>query len=136
MLVSTVLCLILNDPSTERLPPEIRLRRRISGRDCAAMARRTRWYAKVSLGLCIMQLGNRLVSAYWNRRVSQCQPLLAGKVHMEAKKRGPGRPQAISAKDRRAKILETAGGLFIEDGYGSTNMEKIALRCGMSKKTL
>ncbi|MBK1713777.1 TetR/AcrR family transcriptional regulator [Rubrivivax gelatinosus] len=55
---------------------------------------------------------------------------------MEAKKRGPGRPQAISAKDRRAKILETAGGLFIEDGYGSTNMEKIALRCGMSKKTL
>jgi len=63
-------------------------------------------------------------------------PLLAGEVHMEAKKRGPGRPQTISATQRRAKILDAAGWLFIEDGYSSTNMETIALRCGMSKKTL
>ena len=55
---------------------------------------------------------------------------------MEANKRGPGRPQTISATERRAKILDAAGWLFIEDGYSSTNMEKIALSCGMSKKTL
>ena len=55
---------------------------------------------------------------------------------MEANKRGPGRPQTISATERRAKILDAAGRLFIEDGYSSTNMEKIALSCGMSKKTL
>jgi len=55
---------------------------------------------------------------------------------MEAMKRGPGRPQTISSTERRAKILDAAGTLFIEDGYSSTNMEKIALSCGMSKKTL
>jgi len=55
---------------------------------------------------------------------------------METIKRGPGRPQALAPGERRARILEAAAQLFIEDGYESTNMERVAQRCGMSKKTL
>jgi AcrR family transcriptional regulator len=55
---------------------------------------------------------------------------------MTESKKTLGRPQAISLEERRALILESAGQLFIDDGYNSTNMDKIAQRCGMSKKTL
>jgi TetR/AcrR family transcriptional regulator of autoinduction and epiphytic fitness len=47
-----------------------------------------------------------------------------------------GRPQTISAEERRSLILDSAAHLFIHDGYNLTNMDKIAQRCGMSKKTL
>jgi AcrR family transcriptional regulator len=55
---------------------------------------------------------------------------------MKENKRGPGRPKTISLVERRSKILDAAGDLFIEESYSATNMEQIALRCGMSKKTL
>jgi len=55
---------------------------------------------------------------------------------MEGIKRGPGRPQAIAPAQRREKIIDVAGSIFITEGYSSTNMETIAQRCGMSKKTL
>lgn len=55
---------------------------------------------------------------------------------MEGIKRSPGRPQAIAPAERREKIIDVAGSIFIAEGYGSTNMETIAQRCGMSKKTL
>ena len=55
---------------------------------------------------------------------------------METEKRGPGRPQALSLSERRNKILDAAGQLFIEEGYTASNMERIAQRCGMSKKTV
>ena len=55
---------------------------------------------------------------------------------MEGIKRGPGRPQAIAPAERREKIIDVAGSIFIAEGYSSTNMETIAQRCGMSKKTL
>lgn len=55
---------------------------------------------------------------------------------MTESKKTLGRPQTISLEERRSLILESAGQLFIDDGYNSTNMDKIAQRCGMSKKTL
>jgi len=55
---------------------------------------------------------------------------------MEGIKRGPGRPQAIAPAQRRDKIIDVAASIFIAEGYSSTNMETIAQRCGMSKKTL
>ena len=59
-----------------------------------------------------------------------------GGVCMETGKRGPGRPQALSPSERRTRILDAAGQLFIEEGYTASNMERIAQRCGMSKKTV
>jgi len=55
---------------------------------------------------------------------------------MEEKKRGPGRPQTLLTNERRARILEAAGSLFTQQGYGETNMAQIAQYCGMSKRTL
>jgi len=51
-------------------------------------------------------------------------------------KRGPGRAKVISHEERRGRILEAAGQLFVDEGYASTNMERIAQSSGMSKKTL
>jgi len=59
-----------------------------------------------------------------------------GGASMETGKRGPGRPQALSPSERRARILDAAGQLFIEEGYTASNMERVAQRCGMSKKTV
>jgi len=51
-------------------------------------------------------------------------------------KRGPGRAKVLSHEERRGRILEAAGLLFVDEGYASTNMERIAQSSGMSKKTL
>jgi AcrR family transcriptional regulator len=51
-------------------------------------------------------------------------------------KRGPGRAKVLSHEERRGRILEAAGQLFVDEGYASTNMERIAQSSGMSKKTL
>ncbi|WP_370675569.1 TetR/AcrR family transcriptional regulator [Pleomorphomonas sp. PLEO] len=51
-------------------------------------------------------------------------------------KRTPGRPKTLSDDERRKRILDAAGDLFIEEGYEATDMKRIAERCGMSKKTL
>jgi len=55
---------------------------------------------------------------------------------MAEQKRRPGRPQALIPDERRLRILEAAGLLFIQQGFDETNMEQIAQRCGMSKRTV
>ncbi|TKD21407.1 TetR/AcrR family transcriptional regulator [Rhodobacter capsulatus] len=55
---------------------------------------------------------------------------------MTEEKRTAGRPKALSDEERRNRILDAAGALFIEAGYEATDMKRIAERCGMSKKTL
>jgi AcrR family transcriptional regulator len=42
----------------------------------------------------------------------------------------------LSHEERRGRILEAAEQLFVDEGYASTNMERIAQSSGMSKKTL
>jgi AcrR family transcriptional regulator len=47
-----------------------------------------------------------------------------------------GRPSRADALRLRQRILETATGLFLAEGYGSTTMEAVAARAGISKRTL
>ena len=51
-------------------------------------------------------------------------------------KRRPGRPKTQPPEIRRQRILDSAGELFIREGYATTNMARIAEHCGMSKRTL
>jgi TetR/AcrR family transcriptional repressor of mexJK operon len=46
-----------------------------------------------------------------------------------------GRPSRAEALDLRARILETATGLFLTEGYGATSIEAVAGRAGISKRT-
>jgi AcrR family transcriptional regulator len=47
-----------------------------------------------------------------------------------------GRPCQIAEPERRQRLLDAAEGVFFELGYGSSSMDDIARRAGMSKKTL
>lgn len=47
-----------------------------------------------------------------------------------------GRPSRAEALRLRERILEAATALFLEQGYGSTTIEAVAQRAGVSKRTL
>ncbi|MHB8476991.1 MAG: TetR/AcrR family transcriptional regulator [Steroidobacteraceae bacterium] len=47
-----------------------------------------------------------------------------------------GRPSRADALRLRQRILETATQLFLAQGYGSTSIEAVAARAGVSKRTL
>lgn len=51
-------------------------------------------------------------------------------------RRGPGRPQTLSSEERCQRILAAALDVFLDGGFEFASMERIAQRCGMSKKTL
>src|ERR1700688_4844375 len=46
-----------------------------------------------------------------------------------------GRPSSADALRLRNRILEVATQLFLAEGYGSTSIEAVAARAGISKKT-
>jgi AcrR family transcriptional regulator len=47
-----------------------------------------------------------------------------------------GRPRQIEQAARREKIIEAAEQIFVETGYGAANVDDIARRASMSKKTI
>jgi TetR/AcrR family transcriptional regulator, mexJK operon transcriptional repressor len=47
-----------------------------------------------------------------------------------------GRPSRADALRLRQRILEVATELFLAEGYGSTSIEAVAVRAGISKRTL
>src|SRR5580765_7400709 len=47
-----------------------------------------------------------------------------------------GRPRQIDEEERRQLLIEAAEKVFVEMGYGTANVDDIAKRAGMSKKTL
>jgi TetR/AcrR family transcriptional repressor of mexJK operon len=55
-------------------------------------------------------------------------------VQVKAVKKS-GRPPLADALKLRARILEVATELFLEQGYGSTSIEAVASRAGISKRT-
>jgi AcrR family transcriptional regulator len=61
-----------------------------------------------------------------------------GKKHRRAARapaRHGGRPPRAAALELRERILEAATGLFLTEGYGSTSIEAVARRAGISKRT-
>jgi TetR/AcrR family transcriptional regulator, mexJK operon transcriptional repressor len=54
--------------------------------------------------------------------------------HAKAVRRS-GRPPRADALKLRQKILQVATELFLEQGYGSTSIEAVAARAGVSKRT-
>ena len=62
----------------------------------------------------------------------------AGKSPRRASTRGArrgGRPSSSVAQQLRGRILEVATELFLIEGYGSTSIEAVAARAGISKRT-
>jgi AcrR family transcriptional regulator len=62
----------------------------------------------------------------------------AGKSHHRSptrKARHGGRPSRAAALELRDRILEVATELFLTEGYGSTSIEAVARRAGISKRT-
>src|SRR6202041_141867 len=47
-----------------------------------------------------------------------------------------GRPSRADSLRLRQRILEVATELFLAEGYGSTTIEAVAVRAGISKRTL
>jgi TetR/AcrR family transcriptional repressor of mexJK operon len=65
-------------------------------------------------------------------------PIAAGENRRRAptrRTRRGGRPSRAEALDLRERILETATELFLTEGYGSTSIEAVAGRAGVSKRT-
>ena len=65
-------------------------------------------------------------------------PIGVGKKPRRAprpKARHGGRPPHAAALELRERILETATALFLSEGYGSTSIEAVARRAGISKRT-
>ena len=54
--------------------------------------------------------------------------------HVKAVRKG-GRPARADALKLREQILHVATELFLEEGYGSTSIESVAARAGVSKRT-
>jgi AcrR family transcriptional regulator len=52
------------------------------------------------------------------------------------KPRARGRPPQLDEAERRGRLIAAAEGAFVELGYGAANMDGIAKRAGMSKKTI
>jgi TetR/AcrR family transcriptional regulator, mexJK operon transcriptional repressor len=51
------------------------------------------------------------------------------------RKRRGGRPSREQALELRDRILQVATGLFLTEGYGTTSIEAVAKRAGVSKRT-
>ena len=65
-------------------------------------------------------------------------PIGAGKNQRRSptrKARHGGRPSRAAALELRDRILEVATELFLTEGYGSTSIEAVAARAGISKRT-
>jgi AcrR family transcriptional regulator len=65
-------------------------------------------------------------------------PIAAGKNQRRSptrKARHGGRPSRAAALKLRDRILEVATELFLTEGYGSTSIEAVAGRAGISKRT-
>jgi TetR/AcrR family transcriptional regulator, mexJK operon transcriptional repressor len=54
--------------------------------------------------------------------------------HVKTVRKG-GRPPRAAALKLRERILQVATELFLEQGYGSTSIESVAARAGVSKRT-
>ena len=71
--------------------------------------------------------------------IGRAAPLIAtGKPHRREpnrKVRPGGRPSRAAALQLRDRILEVATELFLTEGYGSTSIEAVAARAGVSKRT-
>ena len=64
--------------------------------------------------------------------------ITAGKTHRRSptrRTRQGGRPSRAAALALRDRILEVAAELFLTEGYGSTSIEAVAERAGISKRT-
>jgi len=64
--------------------------------------------------------------------------IAAGKSHRRLptrRGRNGGRPTRAAALELRDRILEVAAELFLREGYGSTSIEAVAARAGISKRT-
>jgi TetR/AcrR family transcriptional repressor of mexJK operon len=64
--------------------------------------------------------------------------IAAAKSHRHSpirKARQGGRPSRANALALRDRILEVATELFLTEGYGSTSIEAVAVRAGVSKRT-
>jgi TetR/AcrR family transcriptional regulator, mexJK operon transcriptional repressor len=55
--------------------------------------------------------------------------------HAKVVRKG-GRPLRADALKLRERILQVATELFLEEGYGSTSIESVAARAGVSKRTI
>jgi AcrR family transcriptional regulator len=65
-------------------------------------------------------------------------PIGAGKRGRRSptrKARAGGRPSQAAALELRERILKVATELFLKEGYGSTSIEAVAARAGISKRT-
>jgi TetR/AcrR family transcriptional regulator, mexJK operon transcriptional repressor len=65
-------------------------------------------------------------------------PIGAGKRGRRSptrKVRAGGRPSHAAALELRERILKVATELFLKEGYGSTSIEAVAARAGISKRT-
>src|SRR6185436_11865592 len=47
-----------------------------------------------------------------------------------------GRPRQLDESERRRRLIEAAEKVFVQMGYGAANVDDIAGRAAMSKKTL
>lgn len=54
----------------------------------------------------------------------------------ETERRRRGRPVSVPTDERREKIFEAAESVFLEVGFAAANMDDIARRAGMSKRTV
>lgn len=70
--------------------------------------------------------GRRIASTALHTESEECMP--------GTKRRG--RPCQIAEGERRELLIEAAESVFLELGYSAANMDDIAHRAGMSKKTL
>jgi AcrR family transcriptional regulator len=64
--------------------------------------------------------------------------IAGGKNHRRPRTRSArrgGRPSRAAALELRDRILEVAAELFLTEGYGSTSIEAVAGRAGISKRT-
>ena len=71
---------------------------------------------------------------YYRSGPSVSAPVKSSARNLKGVRKG-GRPPRADALKLRAQILEVATDLFLEQGYGSTSIEAVAGRAGVSKRT-
>lgn len=60
----------------------------------------------------------------------------ASETARETERRKRGRPVSVPSDERREMIIEAAESIFLEVGFAAANMDDIARRAGMSKRTV
>jgi TetR/AcrR family transcriptional regulator, mexJK operon transcriptional repressor len=70
-----------------------------------------------------------------DRAVSQIAAAKSHRRSLTRRARHGGRPPRAAALELRDRILEVAAELFLTEGYGSTSIEAVAGRAGISKRT-